>query len=78
MDALSAVIVHEELSGSDPGFCLAYLAHTILCVHNISKNANQEQKKKMASQTVLRRMDRSYGYVGSGSGHGCFRNGLPI
>ena len=46
MDALSAVIVHEELSSSDPGFCLAYLAHTILCVHNISKNATEEQKKK--------------------------------
>lgn len=46
MDALSAVIVHEELSSSDPGFCLAYLAHTILCVHNISKNATEEQKKR--------------------------------
>ncbi len=46
MDALSAVIVHEELSSSDPGFCLAYLAHTMLCVHNISKSANEEQKKK--------------------------------
>ena len=46
MDALSAVIVHEELSSSDPGFCLAYLAHTMLCVHNISKNAKEEQKKR--------------------------------
>ena len=46
MDALSAVIVHEELSSSDPGFCLAYLAHAMLCVHNISKNANEEQKKR--------------------------------
>ena len=46
MDALSSVIVHEELSSSDPGFCLAYLAHAILCVHNISKNANEEQKKR--------------------------------
>lgn len=46
MDALSAVIVHEELSSSDPGFCLAYLAHTMLCVHNISKNANENQKKR--------------------------------
>lgn len=46
MDALSAVIVHEELSSSDPGFCLAYLAHAMLCVHNISKNASEEQKKR--------------------------------
>src|SRR5688500_13735382 len=34
MDAVAAVIVHEELSASDPGFCLAYLAHSMLCVNN--------------------------------------------
>ncbi|DAC14455.1 MAG TPA: isovaleryl-CoA dehydrogenase, partial [Candidatus Poseidoniales archaeon] len=32
MDAISAVIVHEELSTSDPGFALAYLAHSMLFV----------------------------------------------
>ena len=46
MDALSSVIAHEELSCSDPGFCLAYLAHSILCTHNISMNASLEQKKR--------------------------------
>ncbi len=46
MDTLSTVIAHEELSSSDPGFCLAYLAHAMLCAHNISINANEEQKKK--------------------------------
>ena len=46
MDAVSAMIVHEELSSSDPGLCLSYLAHTILCVHNISINANAEQKNQ--------------------------------
>ena len=46
MDTISSVIVHEELSGSDPGFCLAYLAHAMLCAHNISINANEEQKKR--------------------------------
>lgn len=46
MDAVSAVIVHEELSSSDPGFCLAYLAHAMLCTHNISKNANEKQKRR--------------------------------
>ncbi len=44
-DAVSAVIVHEELSTSDPGFCLSYLAHTMLCVHNLHINASIEQKK---------------------------------
>ena len=46
MDPVAAVIVHEELSASDPGFCLAYLAHAMLCVNNISHNANDEQKKR--------------------------------
>lgn len=46
MDAVSAMIVHEELSSSDPGLCLSYLAHAILCAHNISVNASTEQKTK--------------------------------
>ncbi len=45
MDALAAVIVHEELSFSDPGMCLAYLAHVMLCVNNLAINANAEQKE---------------------------------
>ncbi len=46
MDATAAVIVHEELSASDPGFCLAYLAHSMLCVNNLAVNGSAEQKKK--------------------------------
>ena len=46
MDAISAVIAHEEISYSDPGFCLAYLAHAMLCVNNLAVNGNSEQKKK--------------------------------
>lgn len=46
MDASALCIVHEELSSSDPGFCLAYLAHSVLCVHNLDQNASIEQKKK--------------------------------
>ncbi len=46
MDALAAVIVHEELSASDPGFCLAYLAHSMLCANNIAVNASAEQSKR--------------------------------
>lgn len=46
LDALAAVIAHEEISASDPGFCLAYLAHSMLCVNNIAVNASEEQKKK--------------------------------
>ena len=45
-DALAAVIVHEEISASDPGFCLAYLAHSMLFVNNLAVNGNEDQKKK--------------------------------
>lgn len=47
MDAVASVIVHEEMSASDPGFCLAYLAHSMLCVNNIAFNASEEQKSRL-------------------------------
>jgi isovaleryl-CoA dehydrogenase len=46
MDPVAVVIAHEELSAIDPGFCLAYLAHALLCVNNIAQNASEEQKKR--------------------------------
>lgn len=46
MDALSAVIAHEEIAYSDPGFALAYLAHAMLCVNNLAVNGNEIQKKR--------------------------------
>ena len=45
MDAIAAVIAHEELSTSDPGLTLAYLAHSMLCVNNLYINGNDRQKK---------------------------------
>lgn len=47
MDAIAAVLVHEEISSSDPGFGLAYLAHAMLCVNNINANASHAQKQKV-------------------------------
>ena len=46
MDATAAAIVHEELSASDPGFTLAYLAHSMLFVNNLAVNGSEEQKQK--------------------------------
>lgn len=46
MDATAVVIAHEELSASDPGFCLAYLAHTLLAVNNLAVNGSEAQKNK--------------------------------
>jgi isovaleryl-CoA dehydrogenase len=43
MDATAAVIAHEELSAADPGFCLAYLAHSILFANNLQQNGSDEQ-----------------------------------
>jgi len=46
MDAVAAVIAHEELSASDPGFCLAYLAHSMLLVNNFAYNSSVDQRRK--------------------------------
>ncbi|MEC9398273.1 MAG: acyl-CoA dehydrogenase family protein [Myxococcota bacterium] len=46
MDAVAATIVHEELAASDPGFTLAYLAHSMLFVNNLAINGNDEQRER--------------------------------
>ncbi|MEY4616411.1 MAG: hypothetical protein RJB66_1371 [Pseudomonadota bacterium] len=46
MDAMATIITHEELSASDPGFCLAYLAHSMLSVNNLAVNGSEAQKQK--------------------------------
>jgi isovaleryl-CoA dehydrogenase len=43
MDATAATIVHEELSAVDPGFTLAYLAHSMLFVNNLAVNGSESQ-----------------------------------
>eukprot|EP00913_Durusdinium_trenchii_P019837 g18646.t1 len=52
MDATAAVIVHEELASSDPAFCLAYLAHSMLFVNNLAQNGNEAQKQRWLSSAV--------------------------
>ena len=47
LDAAACAIVHEELSASDPGFALAYLAHSMLFVNNLAYNGNEEQKARI-------------------------------
>ena len=47
MDATAVAIVNEELSYSDPGFCLAYLAHAQLMVNNLAHNGNAAQKSRI-------------------------------
>ena len=50
MDATASVMVHEELSTSDPAFGLSYLAHSLLLVHNLSVNGNEQQKQDYLPQ----------------------------
>ena len=52
MDAVAAVIVHEELSAVDPGLCLAYLAHSMLFVNNFCRNANDEQRHRYLEKVM--------------------------
>ena len=47
LDAVACTIVHEELSASDPGFALAYLAHSMLFVNNLAYNGTDEQKARI-------------------------------
>ncbi len=46
MDAVAAVIAHEELASADPGFCLSYLAHSMLFANNLERNGSLEQRKR--------------------------------
>ncbi|MBN2800305.1 MAG: acyl-CoA dehydrogenase family protein [Deltaproteobacteria bacterium] len=52
MDATAAVIVHHELSRSDPGFALAYLAHAMLFVHNFFHAADEAQRRRVLPKVI--------------------------
>src|SRR6187551_1992988 len=46
LDAIASCIVHDELSYSDPGFALGYLAHALLFVNNLYWPATADQRKR--------------------------------
>ncbi len=46
LDATASVIIHEELSYSDPGFALAYLAHALLFTNNFYYAGNRQQHER--------------------------------
>ena len=52
LGALEATIVMEELSKACASTTLSYLAHSILCVNNIDKNASAEQKQKYLPKLI--------------------------
>ena len=46
LGAVSATIAMEEMGAVDASTTLSYLAHSILCVNQIARNANADQKKR--------------------------------
>lgn len=53
LDAAAVVLVHEELSYSDPALCLSYLAHSLLLVNNLSVNAvSDDQRRRLLPKCV--------------------------
>lgn len=68
MDAVAAVIVHHELSKYDPGFCLAYLAHSMLFVNNFYRCSNAAQRARYLEKTIRGEWIAGMGMTEPGAG----------
>jgi isovaleryl-CoA dehydrogenase len=68
MDAVAATIVHHELSKSDPGFCLAYLAHAMLFVNNFFYAGNDAQRAKYLPKVLTGEHIGAMGMTEPGAG----------
>ena len=68
LDAAAVVIAHEELSTSDPGLCLSYLAHSLLLVNNFYDNASTLQKDMYLPDMLSGKLIGGMGMSESGSG----------
>ena len=68
MDTVAAVIVHHELSKSDPGFTLAYLAHAMLFVNNFFHCSNEEQRQRYLPKVISGEWVAGMGMTEPGAG----------
>ena len=68
MDAVAAVIVHHELAKYDPGFCLAYLAHSMLFVNNFYHCSNAEQRARYLPKVLSGEWVAGMGMTEPGAG----------
>lgn len=68
MDAVAAVIANEELSASDPGLGLSYLAHSLLFVNNFFHNANDEQRSRILGKVISGEWIAGMGMTEPGTG----------
>ena len=51
-EALAAASAHRQLAAIDPGFAIAFLAHTILFTHNFAALANEEQRRRVLPRVL--------------------------
>jgi isovaleryl-CoA dehydrogenase len=68
MDTVGAVIAHHELSKSDPGFCLAYLAHAMLFVNNFYHCSNADQRARYLPKVLTGEWIAGMGMTEPGAG----------
>jgi len=68
LDTVAAVIVHHELSKYDPGFCLAYLAHSMLFVNNFYYCSNAEQRGRYLEKVISGEWVAGMGMTEPGAG----------
>jgi isovaleryl-CoA dehydrogenase len=68
LDAVAACIVHEELSAVDPGFALAYLAHSMLFVNNFYHCSNAEQRARYLDKVISGEWIGAMGMTEPGAG----------
>ena len=74
MDATSVAIVNEELSYSDPGLCLAFLAHDQLFVNNLVHQRNRFSEGPYPPQGLQRRVGWLSGYERTRLWYRCIGN----
>jgi isovaleryl-CoA dehydrogenase len=68
MDTTAAVIVHDEMSRSDPGFTLAYLAHAMLFVNNFFYCSSDAQRAKYLPKVISGEWVAGMGMTEPGAG----------
>jgi len=68
LDTTAACIVHHELAKYDPGFTLAYLAHSMLFVNNFYYCANAEQRGRYLPKTLSGEWIAGMGMTEPGAG----------
>ncbi|MBI3534833.1 MAG: acyl-CoA dehydrogenase family protein [Deltaproteobacteria bacterium] len=68
LDSVAATIVCEELGAVDASTALSFLAHTILCLHQISSYCDSSQKQKYIPKLLSGQWIGGMGLTEPGSG----------